>query len=302
MNSAANTSKNVKLFNSLVAPLGMMNKNVSGDLPTPMAAAANAGNSAAKSWMPEMPSMPESMPDITGIVIFVVLVAAFITLLVVFKDQLQTIWSQTTEVVKGYFATPPAPGSPAPAPGMPKESKGQGPNSDSPPESASQESSDILEKVLPGGKNVFNVSSNRYTYYDAEPLCKALGAELATYDQVKEAWSQGADWCNYGWVKGQMAVFPTSDETYAKAQSGPEDQRMSCGVAGVNGGYFDNPEMRFGVNCYGSKPPQSKHDQTVLAKGAPLSPGALEFDKKVNRFKSESDHIGILPFNINKWA
>ena len=299
MNSAANTSKNVKLFNSLVAPLGMMNKNVSGDLPTPMAAASNAANTA-KSWMPNMPtmpSMPESMPDVTGIVVFLVLVAAFITLLVIYKDQLQAIWSQTTEVVKGYFATPPAPGTPAPAPKESKDAKGE---PELPP--GTQDSSAILEKVLPGGKDVFNVSSNRYTYYDAEPLCKALGAELATYDQVKDAWSKGADWCNYGWVKGQMAVFPTSEETYAKAQSGPEDQRMSCGVAGVNGGYFDNPEMRFGVNCYGTKPPQSKHDQSVLAKGAPLSPGALEFDKKVNKFKSESDHIGILPFNTNKWA
>ncbi len=305
MNSAANTSKNVKLFNSLVAPLGMMNKNVSGDLPTPMAAAANAANSA-KSWMPKMPempampSLPESMPDVTGIVIFLVLVAAFITLLVVFKDQLQGIWNQTTEVVKGYFAQPPAPGAPAPAPSSAKDKKDA--NAPPSPPGATEESSDILEKVLPGGKDVFNVSSNRYTYYDAEPLCKALGAELATYDQVKDAWSKGADWCNYGWVKGQMAVFPTSEETYHKAQSGPEEQRMSCGVAGVNGGYFDNPEMRFGVNCYGTKPPQSKHDQSVLAKGAPLSPGALEFDKKVNRFKSESDHIGILPFNNNKWA
>jgi hypothetical protein len=78
----------------------------------------------------------------------------------------------------------------------------------------------IVEKVLPpGGNEVFNVSQNKFTYYDAEPLCNALGAELATYEQVKDAWSNGADWCNYGWVKGQMAVYPTQKQTYDKLQN-----------------------------------------------------------------------------------
>jgi hypothetical protein len=167
----------------------------------------------------------------------------------------------------------------------------------------SDDAAAIVEKVLPsGGNEVFNVSSNKYTYYDAQPLCKALGAELATYEQVKEAWDRGADWCNYGWVKGQMAVYPTSDETYSKLQQGPEEQRMSCGLAGVNGGYFDNPEMRFGVNCYGKKPSQSQHDQRELSKNAPLSPDALAFDKKVNQYKSEVDAIGVTSFNTNKWS
>lgn len=297
MNTPTNASRNVKLFNSLVAPLGMMNQNVSGDLPTPLAAMSNAASNAgatAKSWMPSMPSMPENA---TAILVFLVLVAAFITLLVVFKDQLQTAWTQTTEIVNAYFTPAPPPAPPASAPsagGNTPPLNGQAPTS---PESAS-----ILEKVLPGGKDVFNVNSNRYTYYDAEPLCKALGAELATYDQVKDAWSKGADWCNYGWVKGQLAIYPTSEETYNKAQAGSEEQRMSCGIPGVNGGYFDNPEMRFGVNCYGAKPAQKKHDQRNLAKGAPLSPGALEFDKKVNKYKSELDGIGISPFNTNSWA
>ncbi len=128
-----------------------------------------------------------------------------------------------------------------------------------------------------------------------------MGAELATYEQVKEAWNQGADWCNYGWVKGQMAVYPTSDETYSKLQGGPEEQRMACGKPGVNGGYFDNPEMKFGVTCYGKKPPQSAHDAKEMNKNAPLSPDALAFDKKVNAYKSEAASIGVLPFNSDRW-
>jgi hypothetical protein len=140
----------------------------------------------------------------------------------------------------------------------------------------------IVEKILPnvGAPEVFNISKNTFTYYDAEPLCRALGAELATYDQVKEAWERGADWCNYGWVKGQMAVYPTQQDTWEQLQQGPEDQRDACGRPGLNGGFFDNPELRFGVNCYGVKPSQKDHDATAIAsgEGAPLSPEGLEFE------------------------
>jgi hypothetical protein len=158
-------------------------------------------------------------------------------------------------------------------------------------------------KVVPeeGGPEVYNISKNTFTYNDAEPLCKALGAELATYDQVKEAWSKGADWCNYGWTKGQMAVYPTSNETYDTLQKGTAEQQLACGRPGLNGGYFDNPELRFGVNCYGPKPPQNKHDQVQAVLSTPVSPEEHEFDKKVAEFKEKAESIGILPFNKHTW-
>jgi len=168
-----------------------------------------------------------------------------------------------------------------------------------------QASKSIIQKVLPFGTDeVFNVSSNDYNYYDAEPLCKALGAELATYDQVKDAWQNGADWCNYGWVKGQVAVYPTQKSTWEKVQSGAEDERDACGQPGVNGGFFDNPEMRFGVNCYGKKPDQSTNDERVLMMNGsiPKTAQALKVDKRINEFKAEADKLGILPFNNDKWG
>jgi hypothetical protein len=162
----------------------------------------------------------------------------------------------------------------------------------------------LVEKILPGRQEVFNISKNSYTYYDAEPLCKALGAELATYDQVKAAYEGGADWCNYGWTKGQMAVYPTQKDTWENLQNGDPDQRDACGRPGLNGGFFDNPELRFGVNCYGIKPDQKEHDATVVTtgEGAPLSPGELEFQKKVSKYRGEANSIGILPFNKNTWS
>jgi hypothetical protein len=159
-----------------------------------------------------------------------------------------------------------------------------------------------VERILPGRKEVFNVSQNKYSYYDAQALCKSLGSELATYDQVKEAYDQGADWCNYGWVDGQMAVYPTQEKSWAKLQEGPEDARTSCGRPGVNGGYFDNPELQFGVSCYGIKPAQSKHDASAIAAGqsAPLSPEGIALEKKVAGYRGA--HVPIMPFSESKWA
>ena len=163
----------------------------------------------------------------------------------------------------------------------------------------------MVEKILPSSTNeVFNVAQNNFTYYDAEPLCKALGAELATYEQVKDAWSEGADWCNYGWVKGQMAVFPTQKETYDKLQAGPKNQRNVCGTVGINGGYFENPEFKYGVNCYGQKPSQSAHDQEMLmSEGkAPPTPDTFEVDAKIAEYKDQADSLYIKPFSDVKWS
>ena len=163
----------------------------------------------------------------------------------------------------------------------------------------------IMNKVLPSGSNeVFNISQNTFEYYDAEPLCKALGAELATYEQVKDAWNKGADWCNYGWVKGQMAVYPTQEGTYQKLQAGPRHQRNACGTTGINGGYFDNPEMKYGVNCYGNKPPQSAHDEKKLMEQgkAPISPSELVVDAKIREYRDHADSLFVKPFNDSKWS
>jgi hypothetical protein len=161
-----------------------------------------------------------------------------------------------------------------------------------------------VNKFVPSRKQVFNIAENRYTFADAEPLCKALGAELATYDQVQEAWANGADWCNYGWVKGQAAVYPTQQTTWEKLQTGTDDERLQCGMPGINGGYFDNPELRFGVNCYGDKPAESSHDQKVIMKNniPPLTPEALAQQKKELKYRAERDQIGVLPFRTGAWS
>lgn len=149
-----------------------------------------------------------------------------------------------------------------------------------------------------GRTGVFNVSRNLYTFGEAEPLCRAFGAELATYDQVKSAYESGADWCNYGWTKGQMAVYPTQKDTYEKLQHGPEGERMTCGLPGVNGGYFPNAEQRFGVNCYGPRPAESALDERTQME----EKSNIAFDREVNKFKAELDSIAVNPFNAKQWS
>jgi len=167
----------------------------------------------------------------------------------------------------------------------------------------------FLSGVLPhpnfstGGKQVFNVSRNIYTYHDAAAVCAALDAELATYDQVKDAYDQGADWCNYGWVKGQMAVYPTQKETYEKLQKGHPQYHNACGRPGINGGYFDNPELLFGVNCFGVRPAKNAMDELNNSDVAlPPTTDEIEFEKKVQKFRDELEDTTVLPFNKNSWS
>ena len=163
-----------------------------------------------------------------------------------------------------------------------------------------------INKLMPSRKDstkqVFNIATNKYKYTDAEPLCKAFGAELATYDQVKEAWDSGADWCNYGWVKGQSAIYPTQQATYDKLQAGPEGQRGACGVPGINGGHFDNPELRFGVNCYGSKPNENEVDNRSRMSQTNHTPESIEYGKKMSDFKANMNEIPVNPFSNGTWS
>jgi len=284
--------------------LEVVNRNANRVMNSLIPMGANSGSSSNSSSNSSSSSWTYMLISIAITILF------FVVIFYYFQDSINNLVNTAMDTVNGYFATSPprdASGnmtgisSPTSAPSASAPSA-TAPSASATAPSPSPVASSTLEKILPGGaKQVFNVSSNKFTYYDAEPLCKALGAELATYEQVKDAWSKGADWCNYGWIKGQMAVYPTSDDTYQKLQKGPAEQQLACGRPGLNGGYFDNPELRYGVTCYGSKPSQSKHDEARAAMATPVSPDALEFDKKVAHFKSEADVIGVLPFNGNKW-
>ena len=294
-NAAANAQRNnAPILNSLI-PLG---NNAS-----PPNTRANVG------VINSPPTFQASSGTLfTPLNIFIGLVVAFVVIFSLFTAQIKRGYEYITGSFKRSVGIEPRPDVTAPiipVQGVVREVTvpPSPPQNITPAQHTVQQSlsQQIVEKVLPSGGNV---AQNKFSYYDAEPLCKALGAELATYEQVKDAWGKGADWCNYGWVKGQMAVFPTQKGTYDKLQSGPADEQNACGTTGINGGYFENPDMLYGVNCYGKKPSQSAHDQQKLMDSGkiPKSPETLKVDEMMRQFKSEAESTFVKPFSDDKWS
>ena len=154
-------------------------------------------------------------------------------------------------------------------------------------------------KEAPPKEEVFNVSGNKYTYEDAQAVCKSYGASLATYDQVEQAYSSGAEWCNYGWSANQMAFFPTQKQTWQKLQVS-DNYKNACGRPGVNGGYMRNPNIRFGVNCFGVKPKPTDDDLKRIEKNEPSIPIQDDIQKELEE-KFDTSSFVLNGFNYNKW-
>lgn len=169
------------------------------------------------------------------------------------------------------------------------------------PEQKEEEEETVPEIMIE--KQVFNIPENIYTYDEAKALCKAYNARLATYEEVEDAYKKGGEWCNYGWSRNQLALFPTQKETYEKLQK-KKGHEHDCGRQGVNGGYIANPNVRFGVNCYGYKPEITPIEATNMSKISPIPLTKQEkyFEKLVNEFKGKLPDIMISPFNNQSWS
>lgn len=280
-----------------------------GNSQNPLASSANAiSESIIEPINKSLNASIESNQGFGGLLVYlpIIVVLAVVTVLVIlysiFSSSINNFFSQSWEKIKDSLGIKPEHpiGPPPQSPTAEQQMTGEFPQNNLQAHSLAS----LANLPSMNQKQVFNVAKNVYTFDDAAPLCRALGAELATYEQVKEAWKQGADWCNYGWVEGQAAVYPTQQHTYDKLQQGPEEQRNACGRVGVNGGYFDNPGLRFGVNCYGVKPVEKNHDKEIISQGInmPQTPEALIFDKKMKKYQAQADTIGILPFKEGTWS
>ena len=152
------------------------------------------------------------------------------------------------------------------------------------------------------GEEVFNVRDKVYTYDDAKMVCDAYDAKLATYSQVEDSYNKGGEWCNYGWSADQLALFPTQKNTYDELMK-TKDHKHDCGRPGVNGGYIDNPNVRFGVNCYGKKPAMSKEEEEMMKNITPYPKNQkeAEVEDTVNKWKNNLDDILVSPFNYSQW-
>lgn len=147
------------------------------------------------------------------------------------------------------------------------------------------------------GSEVFHISDNQFTYDEAPAVCAAYGAQLATLEQIIEAYNGGAEWCGYGWSSGGMALYPTQKKTWEELQREVDPgKRTRCGRPGVNGGYF-NPATKFGVNCFGFKPPGD------FKPPAPVPGTDMEtFRTMVNRFRDMLKTFSLSPFSRGEWS
>ena len=152
-------------------------------------------------------------------------------------------------------------------------------------------------------KQVFNIPGNYYNYTNAKALCQAYGANLATYPQIEDSYKNGSEWCNYGWSDGQMALFPTQQKTFDNLQN-IKGHENDCGRPGINGGYMVNPQLRFGVNCYGNKPKITSEEEELMKTTTPYPETAedIAFQKRVDFWKNKVDNILVSPFNYNTWG
>jgi hypothetical protein len=116
-----------------------------------------------------------------------------------------------------------------------------------------------IEKIpLFEKKEVFHIANQDYTYEQSKCKCASYGARLAKKEELVDSFNNGANWCTYGWTEGQSAYYPVQkcdwDNLQKENKNLPDKVKRYCGVPGLNGGFFPNPDLKFGVNCYGKKP------------------------------------------------
>ena len=160
----------------------------------------------------------------------------------------------------------------------------------------------VTSSVVPE-KQVFNIPGNNYDYENSRALCKAYGGRLATYSEIENSYNSGAEWCNYGWSDGQMALFPTQQKTFDNLQK-IDGHENDCGRTGINGGYMANPNLKFGVNCYGYKPKITPEEEQLMSSTTPYpqTQKDIDFQNEIDYWKTQITNILVSPFNYKNWS
>ena len=100
-----------------------------------------------------------------------------------------------------------------------------------------------------------------------------------------------------------MALFPTQKNTFNELQK-IKGHEHDCGRPGVNGGYIGNPNVKFGVNCFGYKPSITSEEEEMMQNTSPYPKTEKDIllEKKVDYWKNKIDDILVSPFNYNSWS
>lgn len=69
---------------------------------------------------------------------------------------------------------------------------------------------EVQSGLIEGVVFPYSTSEGRYNmnFYDATEACLQQNATVATWDQLKQAWENGLDWCNAGWLSDGSVHYP----------------------------------------------------------------------------------------------
>jgi hypothetical protein len=161
----------------------------------------------------------------------------------------------------------------------------------------------VFDLQIPQPPEVYVVGGGQSKWYDftrsqAEQVAADLGGQLATYEQVKNAWKQNGNWCFAGWCKDfkTLAVWPLNAEI-ANRYPGTDAARWCNGTALVRW-----PYKKAGVLVYGVKPQRN----SPLATKYHINPHhwiwnlALDNDtKNMDQKFAQSLYFNPLTYNLN---
>ncbi|XP_068020926.1 hyaluronan and proteoglycan link protein 4 isoform X1 [Melanerpes formicivorus] len=108
----------------------------------------------------------------------------------------------------------------------------------------------------------------RYTlnFHEAQQACLEQDGILASHDQLHQAWLEGMDWCNAGWLEDGSVQYPIS-------RPREECGRKDTPVGVRNYGYRHKESEHYDAFCFTS----NLNGKALGLRGARLRHGALPF-------------------------
>ncbi|XP_029366418.1 hyaluronan and proteoglycan link protein 1a [Echeneis naucrates] len=150
---------------------------------------------------------------------------------------------------------------------------------------------EVLLEVQPGLADgvvfPYSPSSGRYSlnFTEAVQACRDQDAVVASYDELFEAWKDGLDWCNAGWLSDGTVKYPITKP------------REPCG------GSSNGP----GLRSYGHQDKQSLYDVFCYASALKgdfywlVQPDRLTFDEAVQACLDDGAEIAKVGHIYAAW-
>ncbi|XP_059100468.1 hyaluronan and proteoglycan link protein 4 [Peromyscus eremicus] len=95
----------------------------------------------------------------------------------------------------------------------------------------------------------------KMTFVEAQRACAEQDGILASAEQLHEAWRDGLDWCNAGWLRDGSVQYPVSQAREPCGGAGSPGAGGGANGGVRNYGYRHNAEERYDAFCFTSNLP-----------------------------------------------